>query len=136
MGFSGNVGELERMAREVGAMQSSLLRRTAREGAFEFRRLLQQTLAARRTPEGTPWAPRRDGKPLADMTGAVRVTSTEDTITSRTVGKDAAYHHAGTSRMPARPMVPAPLAPMPPAWKLALDRAFTRAATLLMRSRA
>jgi hypothetical protein len=134
MGFSGNLGELDRMAREMGRLEAGLIRRVAREGAFEVRRELGITLAARQTPYGAPWAPRKDGKRLADMSDAVRVTSAEATITARTVGKEAALHHSGTSRMPARRMIPMPSSSMPTAWKLGLDRAFRRSVAFFLRS--
>lgn len=135
MGVRGDFAKLRLLARQVKKVGStSALRELNRNLAEEARELVLEGFDEERAPDGAAWAPitHRIGRILQD-TGQLRNSWKVKKVTARgfTVSasaKHASYHQTGTSRMPARPMVPG--GDLPGSWR----RAFESAATDYLKS--
>jgi phage gpG-like protein len=89
--------------------------------------LIDRGFQTHSAPDGTPWAPpahQYGDRPLED-TDALRkgfeVSATEDSIVVRNNVPYADYIQHGTTKMPARPMVPED--ELPASWKAEIDAA-------------
>jgi hypothetical protein len=121
MGFSGNIGELDRIAADIRRGPS--LEAIAAIGARGIRSTLGQSIAAAKTPYGEAWAPKEDGSaPDTGIGRRVKVTAVGNKIITET-DQIAGYHHSGTSKMPARPLIPSDDRGLPPQWTKDLDAA-------------
>lgn len=74
--------------------------------AVKVKSAIAANIAAGRAPDGTAWAPRKDGgKPLANAAAALTVTAQGDTIVGTLTGPEA-FHHYGTKKDPKRQILP------------------------------
>ena len=104
--------------------ESSALTELNRALAEQYVDLIREGFSNEQDPSGKAWAPlkRRSGKILQD-TGRLRSGFAVKAVTARGFSVTASvsystYHQSGTSRMPARQMVPE--GELPPAWEKAL----------------
>lgn len=81
--------------------------------ATEVRALITTSLVSARSPDGKPWAPKKDGTPFdtARLVAATSVTADPRGFTIRIATEFAAFWNFGTRHMPARPFVPLELGP-------------------------
>jgi hypothetical protein len=95
--------------KKVGVLPELVAERAAVAVQAELRR----SAASGKSPDGTPWAPTKEGKrALLNAPGAIEVKPSGTLITARLVGTETgsqkvqAIQHYGTKRIPARPMLP------------------------------
>jgi hypothetical protein len=96
--------------RRVGVLAETV----AKRAAPEVQTTLRASAAAGSAPDGSAWAPKKDGgRPLANAPHAIEVSASGTVITARLVGtatgsqKVQAIQHYGTKRIPARRIIPA-----------------------------
>lgn len=111
--ISGDLHKLREWQKRFGAAAVAKAKQTILENvAEEALALVAEGFSKEQAPSGARWAPLkvRRGKILQD-TGRLRASFHRKTIAGNrvTIGPGVAYaryHQTGTSRMPARPMVP------------------------------
>jgi hypothetical protein len=122
MGFSGNIGELDRIASDIRRKGNSA-RQIAKAAAEALRPEQQAQIAALRTPYGEPWAPLVDGG-TADPGIGSRVTLGAVGTQIRTAADGYAnFHQSGTRKMVSRELIPTESQGIPPSWSKAIDAA-------------
>lgn len=125
MPLSGDIGQIDRMASRLAAVERSMPEIT-RAAGDEIHGVVAKQLGGRQAPKGDPWAAKKGGGSLSTMASHVTVVARDGKIRERT-DKIGSYHHRGTFtkwpavRMPARPITPKG-ALLPP-WREALDAA-------------
>lgn len=126
MGLKGDTAQLKRIARKVrDAFGPDGMRGLSRNLAEETVELIREGFDRQGDPYGRGWAPlkARSGKILQDTGLLRRFKPTHVTVRGFTVSSGATYgpfHQSGTSRMPARKMVPD--GGMPARWMQRLER--------------
>jgi hypothetical protein len=122
----GDPRELDRMASDIrrrGAAAAAV----ARLALPGIRAAQAEQIAGLRTPYGAPWAPTKNGAaPTADIAARVTLRAEGAAIVTETDAV-AGYHHSGTARMPARPLLPSEGLGIPQTWQRALDAAADKA---------
>jgi hypothetical protein len=82
------------------------IRAAAPSIAHSAKQTIDENIAAGRGPDGAPWKATKDGHaPLAHAAGAVTSRATGTTLILELTGKEV-WHHFGTRRVPARPILP------------------------------
>ena len=105
-GFSGNLGELARLADGLGEL-GDLPQRVARAAAPKIEALVRAQLDAGLAPDGTPWPADLDGRqPLEGMSAFLSVEVEGPRITVRVDHPAAIFHQEGTVRMVQRELLP------------------------------
>lgn len=122
--LSGNGGAA--LKRWLGKLKGvkRLRRKLAVNLAEECVELVREGFEAEADPYGKAWAPtQRGGRILQDtgrMRSSVNRTVTESTVKVSVPVEYAGFHQGGTSRMPARKVVPDE-GDLPPRWEARLD---------------
>lgn len=126
MGFSGDVGELDRMAEEIGKKAEAMPTIVA-EAAKGIDRVLTGTIGSGVTPYMSKWAALRNGgEPSGSILHRVSVVVKGARIQAKT-DKIASYHNRGTSKMVARQLIPSEAQGLPEGWREPIDAASDRA---------
>jgi hypothetical protein len=128
--MSDGYATLDRMI-EAAHRLGKLPEEIAKAAAPLVQKALRQTAAAGTAPDGTAWAPKKDGsRPLVSAADAVEVRVVSKTvIQARLVGtstgsqKAQAIQHYGTKKIPARPIIPRAGEDIPPAVIAAIKQA-------------
>lgn len=129
--LKGNVGALHSYARTLRRL-ASVPSRMAGPAADRISDLLDEQFAAQSDPYGNAWEPHAEATvarwgehPVLELTGALRgsvdVQPMGGAGIAITLDDVAQFHQTGTSRMPARPVLP--YAGLPAAWDDALSQA-------------
>lgn len=135
-GFKGDLAGLRELAenlRKLGGVPS----RASRAASEKIAEVIQDQFDAGVDPYGEPWAPlapstleRKQGPGILDETGAMResidVSPMSGAGVKVTIGEDyARFHQEGTSRMPARKILPEE--ELPDTWARAIEDAVDEA---------
>lgn len=96
---------LDRMIETCRSMPG-MAKREAPAVASILRNTIAQSVASGTSPEGQAWAPTKSGNaPLQGAMGAVSVQVVSDGVDAIVTGHHV-FHQNGTSRLPARPIIP------------------------------
>lgn len=99
----------------------------AREAAPEIEKIVKATAAAGTTPEGEAWKPTKDGKrPLANAAHAVSARAVGAVVQILLHGVEVIHNKGAGKTLPARRILPASAAELPPAITKALEDAAAR----------
>ena len=136
-------GDTDKLGRLRGGLQrlgSEGYKQTLALVAARAGGLIDRGFTSSSDPYGAPWAPTVAGnKPLiktgALHAAAVRVTPTATGIKVHIPLSYAGFHLTGTSRMPARPYLPAEdFSRLPPAWRSMVEGAMGSILTIYLPS--
>lgn len=117
---------LEEMIAEFRRL-SDLPERVARKLGPILEQSVRATAAAGQSPEGQPWAPRKDGgRAMAGAAGAVSVR-VNGTVVRVVLEGPEVYWHFGSRGAPRRPVIPDAGGPMPASVARALEQATAEA---------
>lgn len=125
-----NSAALYSIGRQLGKLRllTKLPEAGAEKAAKAIERELNRTLRAGQAPDGTPWAPKKDGgKPLKSAPEKVAVGAIGSTIIVRLKGRPTVLHHLGYARGGTKREV-IPTGTLPPAMSKAIDKAIREAA--------
>lgn len=131
MSFSGNIGALRGFEQSLRRL-ADVPAKVAEKGAEAIAEQIDQQFASGTDAYGNAWAPhapatvaRWGEHPILELTGALRgevdVHPLPGTGIAIELGELASLHQSGTSRMPARPILPS--GTFPAAWREALEQA-------------
>jgi hypothetical protein len=122
MRLVGNPSDLEQVATKIRGLGGAASK-IAAKAAPAIRRVQVSQIGGSQTPYGEPWAPLVDGG-SADPAIASRVdVHAEGASVVAETDAVAGYHHSGTSRMVARPILPSEARGIPDTWRRELDTA-------------
>jgi len=136
-GFTGDIGALGNLAENLRRL-TEVPSRAARAACEDIKAAIEKQFDEGKDPYGRPWKPLarstiargRTPPPLTDtgdMRDSIEVKPMAGAGISITIGVDyASYHQTGTSRMPARKILPEGN-DMPPEWEEAIGRAMLEA---------
>lgn len=118
----GDPRELDRMAADI-RRRANVAPAIAAAAAPRLRAVQAAQIAGARTPYGAAWAPLADGGAAkTDIAARVELRAEGASIVTET-DTVASFHNSGTSRMPARPLIPSEAGGIPEAWRRELDAA-------------
>ena len=130
MSLKGDFEALDRLVKNLGELSKKALPEISIKGAIVIGEVIQEQYAQGRAPWGNQWAPLaestvakgRTPPPLDDTGNMKRKSKTVPTVKGiRTrIPSPAPFHQSGTSKMPARPLVPYGDM-LPPSWAKPLE---------------
>ncbi|HEU4408114.1 MAG TPA: phage virion morphogenesis protein [Polyangiaceae bacterium] len=136
MPLKGPTTGLVRLSAELKRLGPKAVRAVGKAFEGELVTLVQLGFRKGRAPDGSAWAPlqARDGQPLRDTGRLMNSFTAKASGSVVKVGTNtpyAPYHQEGTSRMPARPMLPDG-DDLPAPWQQSLDEAADEAVALVL----
>jgi phage gpG-like protein len=127
-----------RLSQELAKLGPEAVRRVGKAFEGELVTLVALGFRKSQAPDGDAWAPlkAREGQPLQDtgrLKSSFRAKASGTVVKVGTSVAYAPYHQTGTSRMPARPMLPEP-GELPPLWRASLDEAAEEAVAFVLKN--
>lgn len=142
MSLKGSFSKLSTLREGLARVQGYGVDAVAESAANELARVVDKQFEQGRGPDGKRWARLANGEAshleeTKEMRETVTVVPTVKAIDGRITGKrgQARFHQNGTSKMPARPLVPEPNEPLPDRWSKPLAKVAAKTITALIRTK-